>query len=114
MTPCCARLPLTNTRSTSLAKPQSGKGSLPEKIGKYAIINEVGRGSTGVVYLSHDPYYGRDVAIKVYNVEASGDEIASASPARCFCPKRTWSACFSIRTFCRFTTPVKRMVTATS
>src|SRR5258708_4637861 len=74
MTPCCARLPLTNTRSTSLAKPQSGKGSLPEKIGKYAIINEVGRGSTGVVYLSHDPYYGRDVAIKVYNVEASGDE----------------------------------------
>jgi serine/threonine protein kinase len=47
---------------------------LPEKIGKYVIINEVGRGSTGVVYLSHDPYYGRDVAIKVYNVDASGDE----------------------------------------
>ena len=34
----------------------------------------MGRGSTGVVYLSHDPYYGRDVAIKVYNVDASGDE----------------------------------------
>jgi len=65
---------LTNTRSTSLAKAQSGRGSLPEKIGKYVIINEVGRGSTGVVYLSHDPYYGRDVAIKVYNVDASGDE----------------------------------------
>ncbi len=47
---------------------------MPEKIGKYVIINEVGRGSTGVVYLSHDPYYGRDVAIKVYNVETSGDE----------------------------------------
>jgi serine/threonine protein kinase len=46
----------------------------PDKIGKYVIINEVGRGSTGVVYLSHDPYYGRDVAIKVYNVESSGDE----------------------------------------
>ncbi|MFB3064185.1 MAG: serine/threonine protein kinase, partial [Gammaproteobacteria bacterium] len=42
-------------------------GNLPEKIGKYAIINEVGKGSTGTVYLSHDPYYGRDVAIKVYN-----------------------------------------------
>ena len=69
-----ARLPLTNTRSTTLAKAQSGRGSLPEKIGKYVIINEVGRGSTGVVYLSHDPYYGRDVAIKVYNVDASGDE----------------------------------------
>ena len=47
---------------------------MPDKIGKYAIINEVGRGSTGVVYLSHDPYYGRDVAIKVYNLETGGDE----------------------------------------
>src|ERR1700690_2436819 len=48
--------------------------SIPERVGKYLIINEVGRGSTGVVYLSHDPYYGRDVAIKVYNIEASGDD----------------------------------------
>ncbi len=47
---------------------------MPDKIGKYAIINEVGRGSTGVVYLSHDPYYGRDVAIKVYNMDTGGDE----------------------------------------
>ena len=47
---------------------------MPEKIGKYVIVNEVGRGSTGTVYLSHDPYYGRDVAIKVYNLDAGGDE----------------------------------------
>jgi eukaryotic-like serine/threonine-protein kinase len=45
----------------------------PERIGKYPIINEVGRGSTGTVYLSHDPYYGRDVAIKVYTIDAGGD-----------------------------------------
>jgi serine/threonine protein kinase len=45
-----------------------------ERIGKYLIINEVGRGSTGTVYLSHDPYYRRDVAIKVYNIEAGGDD----------------------------------------
>ena len=44
-----------------------------ERIGKYEIIKEVGRGSTGGVYLSHDPYYGRDVAIKVYNLEATED-----------------------------------------
>jgi serine/threonine protein kinase len=48
--------------------------AIPERIGKYLIINEVGRGSTGIVYLSHDPYYGRDVAIKVYNIETSGDD----------------------------------------
>jgi serine/threonine protein kinase len=68
-----ARLPLTTIRPHS-AKSLNSRETLPEKIGKYVIINEVGRGSTGVVYLSHDPYYGRDVAIKVYNVDASGDE----------------------------------------
>jgi eukaryotic-like serine/threonine-protein kinase len=46
---------------------------VPERVGKYEIIKEVGRGSTGNVYLSHDPYYGRDVAIKVYNIEAADD-----------------------------------------
>ena len=53
------------------AKSRSG---LPERIGKYVIINEVGQGSSGRVYLTHDPYYGRDVAIKVYNSEAEEDE----------------------------------------
>jgi serine/threonine protein kinase len=43
------------------------------KIGKYVIINKVGKGSTGDVYLSHDPYYRRDVAIKVYNIEEDQD-----------------------------------------
>jgi serine/threonine protein kinase len=47
---------------------------IPDRIGKYPIINEVGHGSTGTVFLSHDPYYGRDVAIKVYNIEAGGDD----------------------------------------
>ena len=52
----------------------------PEKIGKYVIINKIGRGSTGMVYLSHDPYYRRDVAIKVYNIEEDSDaERASVS-----------------------------------
>ena len=46
---------------------------VPEKIGKYVIINKVGKGSTGNVYLSHDPYYRRDVAIKVYNIEEDSD-----------------------------------------
>ena len=46
---------------------------MPERVGKYEIIKEVGRGSTGSVYLSHDPYYGRDVAIKVYNLETTDD-----------------------------------------
>ena len=54
--------------------PAKRPRAMPEKIGKYVIIKEVGRGSTGTVYLSHDAYYGRDVAIKVYNIDAGGDE----------------------------------------
>ncbi|HSG58777.1 MAG TPA: protein kinase [Woeseiaceae bacterium] len=46
---------------------------VPEKIGKYVIINKIGKGSTGTVYLSHDPYYRRDVAIKVYDIEEDSD-----------------------------------------
>ncbi len=49
------------------------RDDLPEKIGKYVIINKIGKGSTGDVYLSHDPYYRRDVAIKVYNIEEATD-----------------------------------------
>lgn len=49
------------------------RSDVPEKIGKYVIINKIGKGSTGNVYLSHDPYYRRDVAIKVYNIEEDSD-----------------------------------------
>jgi serine/threonine protein kinase len=46
-------------------------GAVPKRIGKYPIIKRVGRGSTGTVYLSHDMFYGRDVAIKVYHGDNS-------------------------------------------
>jgi serine/threonine protein kinase len=58
--------------------------AIPERIGKYVIVNEVGRGSTGTVYLSHDPYYGRDVAIKVYTMDAAGDDDRSRVTRKMF------------------------------
>ena len=57
-----------------VAASKRGARDVPERIGKYVIINEVGQGSTGRVFLSHDPYYGRDVAIKLYNFENEEDE----------------------------------------
>jgi serine/threonine protein kinase len=59
--------------SPAILKNSSSRKTL-EKIGKYVVVNEVGRGSTGIVYLSHDAYYGRDVAIKVYNMDSGGDD----------------------------------------
>jgi serine/threonine protein kinase len=60
--------------SSSPAKIKRATYVVPERIGKYVIVREVGRGSTGTVYLSHDPYYGRDVAIKVYHNDSADDE----------------------------------------
>ncbi|MEZ5615659.1 MAG: serine/threonine-protein kinase [Rhodocyclaceae bacterium] len=36
-----------------------------DKIGKYQVIRKLGEGATSVVYLAHDPFADRDVAIKV-------------------------------------------------
>ncbi|MBM4219545.1 MAG: cyclic nucleotide-binding domain-containing protein [Gammaproteobacteria bacterium] len=62
-------------------RPADGGPALGERIGKYDVIREVGRGSTGTVYLSHDPFYGRDVAIKAYRI-AADDDPARAKVAR--------------------------------
>jgi serine/threonine protein kinase len=37
----------------------------PKKIGKYDVLDVLGRGAMGVVYRGHDPYVDRPVAIKV-------------------------------------------------
>jgi serine/threonine protein kinase len=61
-------------QAKALAAEKRNGREVPERIGKYLIINEVGQGSTGRVFLSHDPYYGRDVAIKLYDLESEDDE----------------------------------------
>ena len=46
----------------------------PEKIGKYDVIDVLGKGSMGVVYKGHDAYVDRPVAIKVAtNADADDD-----------------------------------------
>ncbi|THF66878.1 cyclic nucleotide-binding domain-containing protein [Pseudothauera nasutitermitis] len=39
-------------------------GELPQKIGKYRIVKEIGRGATAVVYLAENPHYPDPVAVK--------------------------------------------------
>ena len=46
---------------------------LPEQIGKYPIVRQLGRGATSVVYLARDPFADREVAIKVIRNQPAQD-----------------------------------------
>jgi serine/threonine protein kinase len=46
---------------------------MPEKLGKYTVLEEIDRGSMGVVYLGHDPYIDRQVALKVAFLDELND-----------------------------------------
>jgi eukaryotic-like serine/threonine-protein kinase len=45
-----------------------------QKIGKYQILNELGKGATSAVYLGMDPFANRKVAVKVVEREVLGDK----------------------------------------
>ncbi len=45
-----------------------------EKIGKYEIIRELGKGATSAVYLGRDPFSDREVAIKLVRSEVLSNE----------------------------------------
>ncbi|MGA8007361.1 MAG: serine/threonine-protein kinase [Burkholderiales bacterium] len=40
--------------------------ALPQNIGKYTVLSELGRGATATVYLGRDAFAGREVAVKVF------------------------------------------------
>jgi serine/threonine protein kinase len=46
---------------------------IPEKLGKYEILKQIGRGSMGIVYEGYDPYTDAKVALKVALAESLKD-----------------------------------------
>ncbi len=45
----------------------------PERIGKYEILSKLGEGATSIVYLGHDPFANRAVAVKAIFPEVLRD-----------------------------------------
>ena len=58
--------------------------SVPEKLGKYEVREEIDRGSMGVVYLGHDPYINRPVALKVAFLDSLNDPQTGESYRKMF------------------------------
>ncbi|MFO0953074.1 MAG: protein kinase [Isosphaeraceae bacterium] len=57
--------PRTSPERLALPGPAS-----PWKLGRFEVLQELGRGGFGIVYLAHDPKLGRRVALKVPRPEA--------------------------------------------
>ena len=55
-----------------------------QTLGKYDIVREIGRGNMATVYLGHDSFYSRDVAVKVAHPEMLQDEESGAQFRKMF------------------------------
>ena len=47
--------------------------NIPEKLGKYEIQHQIGKGSMGIVYQGYDPFTDSKVAVKVAMLESLRD-----------------------------------------
>jgi serine/threonine-protein kinase len=61
-------------------RPQAGGRAVPERLGRYRIIHELGKGAMGVVYRALDPRINREVALKAIPLAAEfeGKELEEA------------------------------------
>jgi hypothetical protein len=61
--------------------PQSGLHPMPTGIGRFSVLDVIGRGGEGTVYLGHDPQLNRPVAIKrLHRAEMAAPDVRP--PAR--------------------------------
>ncbi len=52
---------------------ENQRAGRPERIGRYKVVDRIGRGAMGVVYSAHDELMGREVAVKVMMTDLEGE-----------------------------------------
>jgi serine/threonine protein kinase len=65
---------MSSATETVPEKNATAAPKMLEKIGKYQILGELGKGATSAVYLGVDPFANRKVAIKVVQRDVLGDK----------------------------------------
>jgi len=67
---------MTSSPSDTPSGASSGLPGGPEKIGRYKILGELGRGAMGRVYRAFDPNIGRNIAVKIIPLDTTDPELA--------------------------------------
>jgi tRNA A-37 threonylcarbamoyl transferase component Bud32 len=79
-------MPMTAATASAYLLPDmvTDASELPAQIGKYRVLRKLGEGATSEVYLCHDDFLGRDVAIKRVRRAVTGEGLEGRFSERFF------------------------------